>query len=232
MLGHAGIAKAPTVKIDCPEIIKGNALFLVDSGAELNVVKQSRLVETLYGDPSVKFDLVRITPTPVTTRGQIFLTIADRLVPFQVVRDEEFSIKEDAILGSRFFSDEGVDISYKDKALKIGEFTIPFSQGEFTQIPARCKKLVYVRILNFRTVPVGLLERVETANHIYLGQSIITAKNGIGYTYAFNTSCNPVSIPTPVVELKPVDIPDFEPTNPESRVMHNHATQPWNERAK
>lgn len=230
-MGQNGIARAPTVKLDCPEFIKGGATFLLDSGAELNIVKRSRLVQTLYGDASVKYDLIGITPTPVTTRGQIFLTIADRVVPFQVVRDEEFAIKEDAILGSRFFYDEGVEISYKDKALKIGDFHIPFYHGEYTLLPARCKKLVYVRVANFQPDGVGLLERVKTAEHIYLGQSIVSVHNGIAYTYAFNTSPNPVSIPTPVVELIPLDEEELEQLNQQAEVKTTRV-EPWNERAK
>lgn len=143
------------------------------SSTQLNIVKKSRLIQTLYGDTSVKFDLMGITPIPVTTRGQIFLTIADRLVPFQVVRDVEFSFKGDAILGSPLLSDGKADISYKDTALKIGDLTIPFSQGEFKQISPRCEKLDYARIANFRTVPVNLSECFKIAKPTSLSNPVI-----------------------------------------------------------
>lgn len=150
----------------CPEFIKGRAVFNLIEKAELNVVRRSCLIQTLFKDVSVKFDVVGIKPGVLTTRGQIFLTIADRLVPFQVVRDEEFPFKGDAILNSQIISNKNVDILNESYTQRTGDITVPLNSSNITQIPAHCKKLNFTRDANFLTVPVDLSERVKLANHV------------------------------------------------------------------
>lgn len=150
----------------CPEFIKGRAVFNLIEKAELNVVRRSCLIQTLFKDVSVKFDVVGIKPGVLTTRGQIFLTIADRLVPFQVVRDEEFPFKGDAILNSQIISNKNVDILNESYTQRTGDITVPLNSSNITQIPAHCKKLNFTRDANFLTVPVDLSEIVKLANHV------------------------------------------------------------------
>lgn len=182
---------------------------MVDSGAQLNVVKKDKLDQRLLADTNIKYDLVGINQTPVSTHGQVILRVGDRHVAFQVVKDD-FTLKEDAILGSKFFEDEEVDISYSQKCLKIGDLKIPFAQNEEITIPPNCKKLIYVRVANYKQTPVGYLPRVKSPPNLFIGECILKAENGIGFIYAINTSNKTETIITPIVELTPIQIQETD----------------------
>ena len=58
----------------------------------------------------------------------------------------EVPVEEDGVLGSEFFQDKSVNISYTSKCLEIEDHCYPFKSTNTLTIPARTVTTFYVQI--------------------------------------------------------------------------------------
>lgn len=214
MLGNSGIAKSPVIEIASNDFTTGKIRLMVDTGAQVNLLKKGCLDQNLYANTDVKYDLFGISSTTVKTLGEITVKIGNTNIAFQLVRDD-FPIRKNGILGSKFFHDEQGSICYKTNTVSFGQDNIiPFFRNESTILPARSKKLIYVRTTNCDKKQVGYLEQIKTKRGIYIGEALVESRNGIAFLYAFNTTSRDVTIKTPVVTIHPIEDLSVTKENP------------------
>lgn len=125
--------KPPHVRVAVPELNDKSGVFLLDTGSDTNIVSLSSFCEKskLEIDKTHIFKLVGATPNSSTmTQGVVKLHIQGRKHDFQVC-PEMIGIKEDGILGSQFFTENEVNIDYKNRKLTYEGQVIEFERPDF-----------------------------------------------------------------------------------------------------
>ena len=119
----------PTVKLTL-----AHCKLMIDSGAQINLVKQNVIPEDLIEsvDNEKIITLRGITAHPIKTLKEIKVRINNILVAFQVV-PQDFNIKQDGILGCEFLYQTGAKIDYLNKYLVIENIKIPFVYENITE---------------------------------------------------------------------------------------------------
>ena len=100
---------SPIVKINSKDLQNEKVSLIVDTGAELNLIKEGHLRSNVFINTENHYQIFGITKEGMTTRGMVELTIEGKPCPFQVVSDE-FSINQDGMLGMPFSKGAVVDL--------------------------------------------------------------------------------------------------------------------------
>ncbi|CAD6208870.1 GSCOCG00012760001-RA-CDS, partial [Cotesia congregata] len=114
----------------------------------------------------------------------------------------EFPIKRDGILGSKFLEDNFADVCHSQKCLKLKDKLIKFEHEETISVPPRSRTGFYVRVAN-PEVKTGYVKQLNISKGIYLGEALVTNRDGKAYMIAINTTQKRVEIVVPVVKLEP-----------------------------
>ena len=96
------------MKIVSKHIKGGNGIFVLDTGAELNLIKQRKVKTGVSINFQMKYNLFGITQQGVKTAGEVYLDINGVFCPFQPVPNT-FPIKCDGMLGMPFLADSVID---------------------------------------------------------------------------------------------------------------------------
>ncbi|KAH0533467.1 hypothetical protein KQX54_000157, partial [Cotesia glomerata] len=134
------------IKFHAEKVNGGRATFLIDTGAEINLIKDSTLGANVKINRSKRMRLQRITSKAVISLGQVQLEIEGRTTTFDIVGDE-FNLTEDGIQGLPFLGDQGVKIDLKNKTLTLGGKNFKFRKRS-SEYPKRCVHLAHVKVIN------------------------------------------------------------------------------------
>ena len=78
--------------------------FLIDTGSELKIIKQSLIKPNLFVDRNTMYNLARISEGLVLTQGCVRINIDEGYCRMNVVPDS-FPIETDGILGIEFLKE-------------------------------------------------------------------------------------------------------------------------------
>lgn len=173
-----------------------HAKMLVDTGSQLNVIKESALDPETVVNTKVIVHITGVGKGLIRTYGEVTMNFKNLFTKLHVV-DDSFPIREDGILGVPFLRSQ-------DAKLIIGDVEIPFSQEmEYPSfdLPPRTKKFIKIPVAN-KEIQEGYMKRMDTGGGIYLGECLVTQKDGAVQVLAVNSTETQVKLTIPPVELE------------------------------
>jgi len=175
---------------------------MVDTGAAPNVIKKRSLhPETVIKRGDTLF-LSGITNGRVETLGSIEISVMGHPVTLHVVPDN-FPIAQEGILGSDFLRDAST-INLSERYIEWQGTKIPFSTRETIVIPARLQAAFYLRVNNPR-VKIGYVPRLRVCEGVFLGEAIVTNREGKAYVRVINSNDKDKELTVPVIDLQEIE---------------------------
>lgn len=199
-----------TKGVDYPAVI-----YMVDSGAEISVIKKSyvgnnelddtnRLVITGVGEDSIK------------SLGRVKLALKfgqEWILHSFVVVEDRFNIEPDAILGLDFILDKGVILNGSTKEFQIGDVRMMMrvqnkeqdKESGVLKVESRVKLLANsARVLKImvRGPEEGLIEKRELAPGVIWGSTLVRQKDGFARVTVLNVNEEDTEIPYPEAEIE------------------------------
>ena len=115
---------APVIKLYIPEFDR-LLTFLVDTGAAVNLIRQSEISPTMFIEEDNVVELKGITPHSLPTLGKVKIFINGVATEFYLVAGT-FPIKESGILGTEFLKMSQAKINYPEYNIEIAGEKFPF----------------------------------------------------------------------------------------------------------
>ena len=202
---------SPYVKLKSTDFRNETGKFIIDTGSELNIIKQKLIKADTLIDSSIKFNLFGINELGVRTHGQVKIRINNTDVPFQLISNS-FPIESDGMVGMPFLSESVIDLKEKEIQNEFGNFSILIENKAITlNLKARTKQLITLpaKPTNLKE---GYLPKIPAGPGVYLGKSLVRVKEGTVRVYCINTSTQDLQISIP-----PVEIEEFEKIEPNPR---------------
>ena len=200
--------ESPLVTLNSQEIAEGKGIFLVDTGAELNLVKKCRVKLDSKINTRIKYHLFGIGEQSIETRGEIFLIINGTPCPFQVVPNG-LAIPHDGMIGMPFLKNAVIDLEGKEIKHALGNFPFnPEDQSRTFRVSARTKQLISIPVSN-PAMGEGYLPRVNIGPGIFLGEALTKVKNNEIKIFCFNTTSREIFLSLPPLTLEEFDLPKF-----------------------
>lgn len=201
MLNPEEFPHAPTVTISAVGLLQATN-FMIDTGAAPNVIKK----RSLHPDVEIKHDnplyLSGISSGKVETLGSIEIQVLGHSVSLHVVPDN-FPIAQEGILGSDFLRD-ATNINLSEKYVEWHRNRLPFASRETIVAPARSQTTFYLRVNNTQ-IDVGYVPRLDVCEGVYLGDAVVTNRQGKAYVRVINTSDIDREIVVPTINLQEID---------------------------
>lgn len=177
--------------------------FMIDTGAALNIIKIRSIHPDTPLDPCDKIYLSGITPEKIGTLGSINAQIFGYPVTLHAVPND-FPIVQEGILGSEFLRGAS-KLDFKRKYILWQGIEIPFAQQETVVAPARSQSTFYVRVGNANHVTSGYVPRLFAGDGIYLGDAVVTNRDGRAYLRVINTNNTDKELIVPTIELREIE---------------------------
>ena len=187
--------------------------FLLDTGADLSVVKRSRLNPeinySLKGEINIKGISNTVMKTEETVALKLYTDTRETTHTFHVV-GSEFGIHYDGILGRNFFEDKQSIINYCDQQIVMGNVVVKLDSKSFTANIGNCKLSLKARSENIvklpnKSVGHGLTSKKELMPGVYLAESLTKAMDGMCITSIVNTLEEDITLDLPQVLLEEID---------------------------
>lgn len=213
----------------------GKLKFLIDTGAEISIVRGTSLKEEFVCEPAERINIKGISHSLLRSEGTVKLKLTTQTHetehPFHVMGDG-FECMYDGILGKDFWESKRAIINYCDRKIHMGPVTLNF---DFDSDQARKPyKLTFkARTETLIKLPTnskgfGLISKRELKPGLYLAESLTMERHGYCITSAVNTLEEDVSIEIPQVELEEVE-ENFEST---ALIFLNSVTEDGNRLSK
>ncbi|XP_048515544.1 uncharacterized protein LOC125502056 [Athalia rosae] len=199
LLHNAGLGDVPAIRITSPDLATP-ANFLIDTGAEPNIIKYKNICNPAGIDGSIKLAIKGITEDLVHTLGQIVLNISGIPVVFHVV-ENSFNVTQDGILGSAFFAKTGAVIDYKGNRLQLENSVFHFL-GSTYKLEARAKQIVKIKISNPENLEAGYIPELQLPQGIYAGQAICKVIGDHAILPVINTRETGTDLELPVIRIR------------------------------
>lgn len=175
---------------------------MVDTGAAPNLIKFRNLSPETEIRENDRLFLSGITDGRIETLGSIQLAYKGYPVKMHVVQNN-FPIPQEGILGSDFLRDAS-QIDFKNQFILWQGIQIPLAQRETVVIPARSRATFYVKITN-PDIAVGYIPRLSVCKDVYLGDAVVTNRDGRAYLQAINASDVDRELIVPNIELEEIE---------------------------
>ena len=120
------------VELSSNELLRAKARFLVNTGADINVVELEALDEDLLVNENETIEITGITQSRISTMGTVNIEVMNSKIAFHVVHSD-FPISTDGILGREYLRQEKVEISFWHNTIVIHSNPtkpIPFMDNE------------------------------------------------------------------------------------------------------
>ena len=156
--------------------------FLVDTGAEVNLIKIQALNPRTVIATHEAMSITGITKDSFDTAGSTGVHFFDKPIKLQVITSA-LPVEVDGILGVAFLSAEGAEISFHHNAVTTASRPIkPFRCTNYVYkepksskfiLRARTKTPVVINLQN-TTLKTGYLPRIKTSDSIFIGEALST----------------------------------------------------------
>ncbi|KYN38911.1 hypothetical protein ALC56_06910, partial [Trachymyrmex septentrionalis] len=171
--------------------------FLIDSGSGPNIIKKRFLKPNVPVNRNEILKLTGITTHHVFTLELGQVDILGRPVMFHLVGDE-FPIPQDGI-GTDFFNQFKANVNYKTNHLEWDDIRLPFESKEILTIPARANSQLYIQIPNPGLK--GYVPKLNLAEGVYLGNTLITVRDRKAYLWVINTTEEDYDVSLPTIQI-------------------------------
>ena len=202
-------------------------MVLVDTGADLSIIKLSSLDEDILVSQNEAIEIAEITQNKMSTLGTFQIRIKNSKVTFHVT-EPDFPINTDGILRREYLRRENVEIlfwhntivthanptkpvPFIDEESKIAKENMEGYKGTSLgpiQIKARTKRVIPVEGIN-KELKEGYLLLIKVTEGVLVGEAAVTNTNGICHVLAINTTEKDLSIEIPPQELIPFEYYDL-----------------------
>ena len=198
-----GKAQSPNVELKSKHIKNNSGIFVVDTGAELNLIKRKKIKPDTDINFQVKFHLFGIVQEGVKTAGEVNLDINGVSCLFQIVPNN-FPINCDGMLGMPFLANSIIDLQTKTIKHALGNF--PFTtppKRTILHLKSRTKQLVTLPVTNAE-ISEGYLPLIPAGPGVYLGETLVTVTEGKIRVYCINVCTKDIEISVSPVTLEEV----------------------------
>ena len=151
--------------------------------------------------------------------GQIQIIILGYPTILNIIPNE-VPIDEDGVLGSEFFRENKVNISYVSKCLEIQNKLYPFESTQILTIPTRTIATFYIPFENTEKSE-GYVPRLHFREGIDAGDAIVKNCNGKAYIKFPNTNEISVTISIPAMTLETFEERGFQNVTSQSSNSKN-----------
>jgi hypothetical protein len=196
-------------------------LLLVDTGADVSLLKPTNLDKSKSFDPDGRVKVKSVDGTIIETFGTVRTSvIVDPLkIPFtfQLV-SKQVDIPCDGILGRDFLEYAGAQICYVSGTLtfgtgssKVRKALLPISAGNQTKrvrrlaLHSRTELMVRLPVKEGTRIREGVTEKREIQRGVYLAGAVTTVQAGYAITSIVNTNSEGVEIDEPVLEMEEIE---------------------------
>jgi hypothetical protein len=216
-------------------------LFLIDTGADISLLKGNKLIGTTEYDPEKRVKVKCVDGSPMETYGvleaKVELCNSSVAHGFQSV-NKQVDIQCDGILGSDFLQRANAKICYASQTItlngeeykmvnKIEQFgTRKPNEQKIGQIKLPPRTETIVRVPVKPGLPLGITNRCELREGVIIAASLTKVTNGYAMTSILNTNDTEVTMQEPLVELDEIDLnwdrdgsTEFESQDREKRVL-------------
>ena len=187
------------------------AEFLIDTGSNLNLIKQGVLIDNISINKNKIFNLIGIGKGITRTLGEVEIEIKGTLIKFQVVPGK-FNIQSEGILGIEFLKSQEATLRFKRNSngdLMIGGMSIPFETHTTIRLSARQKVLVTLPVKN-NNLETGYIRKIQAGPGIFLGEVLVNSQNGFVKVFAINSTSEDTELTLPPVELEDFNFVNLE----------------------
>lgn len=204
----------------------GQGSFLLDSGADISIIKYGKLKSnTLCNeDNKVMLKGIDCQDNLIATKGYCYFEVGIDHHPYRHTFhavDDNFPIQYDGILGNDFLKIFSAKICYKTNQLFVGNESTPLNHiitqlkvnpqpisnlqvlKQFVISP-RSETIVPIQIIN-PEIGEGVVEKITLLEGVYMCPSIVRVNaNGIALTSILNTTERPVLVKELKINLDPL----------------------------
>ena len=212
---------ADTVSLFVEECEGDRLAFLVDSGADVSIVKASLLKGGIDYFPKEKMKVMGVTGEIVSTLGSVSLTLMteDRKTShkFQIA-DENLTLKHDGILGKDFLCEMQAKIDYEKRMITMQDVIVKFdSQPDEKNCPP-ARRMTHITLPARSEVIVkchsekdgeGIVEKREICSGVHMAASLTVSVANECITSLVNSNEEDLQIEVPCVKLIPINGEEF-----------------------
>ena len=224
------------------DVSKEELLFLVDTGADISLLKAEKLVGSTGVDPLRKERVKGVNGAPIETYGIVTASVKLRnsSIPheFHLVNGQ-VDIPCDGILGRDFLQLANAKICYESRTVVLrGESHKMVGRKEPVEakcVPERnrCKITLPPRAESVIRVPVtpespsvGMIAKCEIQEGVFMAATLTKVVDGYAMTSVLNLNETETDIPEPMIRLEEVDlvgesdrIPAVKPQDRERNIL-------------
>jgi hypothetical protein len=194
---------------------------LVDTGADISLLKGNKLIRTTEYDPEKKVKVKCVDGSPMQTHGTVVarIELKNSSIPheFQLV-NKQVDIPCDGILGRDFLQRVKAKICYETRTVELnGESCVMVGKGkeseagkikvkptEFIKLPPRAECVVKLPV-SPGSPPVGAIDKCEIQERVLTAASLTKVTDGYVMTSIINTRYNEVEMQEPIMNLDDFD---------------------------
>ena len=202
-----------TVTIKVPLSKTGKLKFLIDTGAEISIIKGVSLRPGINHKPTQGINVKGISNSLIRTEGTVMLKL---LTPTHEtthsfhIKGDSFDCQYDGILGQDFWIDKEATINYCDRKITMGEVTINFDSETNETVRDTYKLTLKNRTESIVQLPTkskghGIISKREIISGVYLAESLTKEINGLCVTSIINTLEEDITIDPPLVDLEEIE---------------------------
>jgi len=181
-------------------------MFMLDSGADVNLIKEKFVKPSIQINKYNTVLLQGISPNSVTTLGTINIFILGKVTEFHLIPDDA-PFLQDGILGIGFLRTYNAVLDFKNKRLLYDDSSIPFTETKYITLKPRSVTPFYTYITN-PELKTGCIPLNKSIDGIYFGEAIVTNSGGKAYLSIFNTSERAYNMEIPSIALQEFDTTD------------------------
>jgi hypothetical protein len=196
-------------------------LLLIDTGADISLLKPDNLDKTKQYDPEGRVQVKSVNGSIIQTLGAVQANMYDGSVkiPFtyQLV-DKRIDLPCDGILGRDFLTHAGAKICYETETLTLGPGSTKIhkvlsplnAEGQSRQIrrlvlPSRAESVVRLPVEGTTKTGEGLTEKQELIEGVYLAGALTKVQAGYAITSIVNATNEVVEIDEPVLRVTEIE---------------------------
>jgi hypothetical protein len=202
-----------TITINTDSSKSGKLKFLIDTGAEISIVKDTSMNPGIIYESTKKINLKGISDLILKTEGTTALKLLtsthETIHVFHVV-GSDFGCQYDAILGQDFWKKYRATINYCDRTITMSDVVLKFDNKTNETKNETCKLILKLRTESIVRLPtkskgLGIIPKEEIVPGVYLAESLTEEINGYCVTSIVNTLEKEVTVDPSQVKLERMD---------------------------
>ena len=172
---------------------------MIDTGCEINLLKENCIKDNVRRDKSERFILTGIGSGEIETKGMVKINIEGRETNFHLVHNT-FPISPCGLLGMQFLRNNSATMTFSDEKITLKLETLNKNNPGKIVLPARSHKLIGLPINS--ELKEGYLQKIDAGVGVYLGENLVKNENGLAQIFAINTTLNDIELIVPPVQLQ------------------------------